>query len=226
MHGRGAGSWLEAIPGEKALTLSPSDFCLAASLHLGINLPFSSWGLICQCGKEVNEFHLLTCKLGGGPVWQHNEIVAGWNSCLQDLTIHHHKEPRFRYLGNKDRPDIVVFDSGVGAGLDLDVALTHPWQKDFILHTASEDGFAAAHMENIKRRKYSSNQLHLHGSSSSPDFKPLVFEHFGRWGSDAEVYLNLLESDQEAQLVNAMRQNFKDIGDVSLRFSCNTATQE
>ena len=77
VHGRGAGSWLEAIPGEKVLALSPSDFRLAASLCLGINLPFSSWGLICQCGKEVDEFYLLTCKLGGGPVWEHNEIVAG-----------------------------------------------------------------------------------------------------------------------------------------------------
>ena len=35
--------------------------------------------------------HLLTCKLNGGPVWEHDEIVAGWSSYLHDLNLHHRK---------------------------------------------------------------------------------------------------------------------------------------
>ena len=139
-------------------------------------------------------------------MWEHNGIVTGWSSCLQDLRIIKNLD-RFRYLGNEDRPDIVVFDSGVGAGLDLDVALTHPWRKDFILHTASEDGFAAAQMENIKRRKYSNEQLH--GSSSSPDFKPLVFEHFGRWGSEAKAYLNFLAKRSRSSVGKCNEAEFR-----------------
>ena len=42
-------------------------------------MPFSSWSNSCECGKslesDTDEYHLLTCNTGGGPVYTHNSIV-------------------------------------------------------------------------------------------------------------------------------------------------------
>ena len=72
---------------------------------------------MCDCGKDVDNYHLLTCKLGCGLVWEHDEIVAGWSSCLHELNLHHKKEVRYQYVDNEKRPDIqvVVLDSSAGS---------------------------------------------------------------------------------------------------------------
>ena len=77
VRGRRAGAWLQAIPTYETLALEPGKFRLAASLRLGAQLPFEDWGLVCDCGKEGDNYHLLTYKMGGSPVWEHDEIVAG-----------------------------------------------------------------------------------------------------------------------------------------------------
>ena len=46
---KGAGSWLEAIPTEESLALKPSEFRLAASLRLGVPLPYNEWNILCDC---------------------------------------------------------------------------------------------------------------------------------------------------------------------------------
>ena len=51
---------------------------------LDIPAPFVNWNLQCECGKLADEYHL-TCKHGGGPVWQHDEIVNAWSTCLHEL---------------------------------------------------------------------------------------------------------------------------------------------
>ena len=61
-------------------------------------------------------------------MWQHDEIVNACSTCLHELKIHHEKEPRHRYSGNENRPDIVVYDSGCND--DLDVAMAHPFSQD------------------------------------------------------------------------------------------------
>ena len=116
---------------------------MAASLRLGAQIPFEDWRLVCDCGKDVDNYHLLTCKMGGGPVWKHDEIVAGWSSCLHELNLHHKKEVRYGYVDNEKRPDIVVFDSGAGSSIDLDIALSHPWSQEAMKGSATTDGYAA-----------------------------------------------------------------------------------
>ena len=186
-QGQGAGSWLEAIPTEEALALKPNEFRLAASLRLGIPPPFVDWNIQCECGRPVDDYHLITCKFGGGPVWQHDEIVNAWSSCLHELKIHHDKEPRHRYSGNDNRPDIVMYDSG--SSYDLDVALAHPFSSDALRKASQEGGSAAARREERKRVKYQAQVLL---DTSSLSFTPLVFEHFGRWGTTAMDFLNSL----------------------------------
>ena len=84
ISGKGAGSWLEAIPTEEILALKPNKFCLAASLRLDIPAHFVNWNIQCECGKLADEYHLLTCKHGGGSVWQHDEIVNAWSTSSKD----------------------------------------------------------------------------------------------------------------------------------------------
>ena len=53
---------------------------------------------------------------GGGPVWLHNSVVRVWSKCFSQLRIVHkiepYKEPQHCYSGNKNQPDIVMYDSG------------------------------------------------------------------------------------------------------------------
>ena len=54
-------------------------------------------------------------------------MVAEWWQCFRDLQVHHKKEPKNQYIDNKDRPDIIVYDSGIGANVELDFFLAHPF---------------------------------------------------------------------------------------------------
>ena len=66
--------------------------------------------------------------------------------------------------------------------------MAHPWASDCLSKTSSEAGYGAKRKE--KRDAKYGNELHL--GSMTPAFIPLVMEHFGRWGSKAENYLNVL----------------------------------
>ena len=191
IQGPGCGSWLEAAPSSDRLAFKPSEFRLAALLRLGCPMPFKSLAPICECGKEADDYgyHFLTCKHGGGPVWQHDSVVAGWCECLKEVGLHHRKEVRDRYTNNSNRPDIVVFDAGDGSNIDLDISLSHPWSCEAFPRSSSESGCAASRREEKKKVKYLKDLL---PGGSTPNFAPLVFEHFGHWGNTATDYLNTL----------------------------------
>ena len=116
---------LAAIPSSDKL---PSEFQLAVCLRLGLSLPFQSWITEYECGKttNINGYHLITCKFGGGPVWTHNRMIDRWCDMLRELRLTFHKEPRDRYTNNENRPDIVVYDTVDGVSSDLDISIAHP----------------------------------------------------------------------------------------------------
>ena len=108
--------------------------CLSVCLFLPVCLPVC----LSVC---------LSRKHGGGPLWSHNRILSVWSECLNNLQIHHKKEPRNRYTETDDRPDIVVFDTDNGKNIDLDISLAHPWSNDVIKLAAREQCFAAKRRE-------------------------------------------------------------------------------
>ena len=67
---------LSAILSLSHVALSLHDFHLATMMRLGCVIPASS--NCCDCGKEldIQGYHLITCKTGGGPVHTHNSIVS------------------------------------------------------------------------------------------------------------------------------------------------------
>ena len=73
----------------------------------------------------------------------------------------------------------------MGSTKKLDIALAHPWSKDTIKGAAKEGGYVAAKREVKKITKYNSELLH---GGSKPHMIPLVFEHFGHWGSEGEKF--------------------------------------
>ena len=77
-----------------------------------------------------------------------------------------------------------------GCSYDIDVAMAHPFIQDTLKQAALEEGFAAARRQERKMIKYKKQQLA--GNTSSLNFTPLVFEHFGTWGSEATNYFNKL----------------------------------
>ena len=157
-------------------TQSPKECRLASRLRLGLHMAGNNWITQCECGKGVDRegYHLLTCKVGGGPVWEHNMILSGWGECLEELQICHHKEPRNRYAESEDRQDVVFFDLESGHDVELDISLAHPWSLDTIRQAGQEDGYAALKREGKKMEKYGHEVL-LCGSK--PDLIPLVFQY-------------------------------------------------
>ena len=189
VSGEGAAAWLQAVPMIDELALNTCEFRIAVCLRLVLPLPFYQWITTCDCKASLDHlgFHLLICNKGGGLVWVHDSVVAGWSSCLRELDIHHKKEQRNSYLKNSDRSDIAIFDSSSACNLEVDISLVHPWAKDILKGSSRQRGHAARKREEEKDLKYAKELL---PSGQAPKVIPLVFEHFGNWGVKASSYLD------------------------------------
>ena len=104
LQGKGAGAWLSDVPSSKKFALSPNNFISAASIRLGISVPFPEWVNKCDCGRtldikdsDADGFHLITCKNGGGPVWTHDSMMSVWSECLSSVHLPHKCEPTDHY---------------------------------------------------------------------------------------------------------------------------------
>ena len=89
--GKGAETWLDAIPTSEVFSLDTHEFRLVTFLRLGLSIHLSNWMTTCNCGATLDGsgHHLLTCKSGGGPVWSHEAIASTWSDCLRELNVHH-----------------------------------------------------------------------------------------------------------------------------------------
>ena len=86
-----------------------------------------------------------------------------------------------------------MFDPNTGQNLDLNVSLAHPWSKD-IRRASRENGYATmARQDNKKIKKKFVPGGHVLRCLS------LVIEHFGRWGTNVENFLQHL-SQQSGNL--------------------------
>ena len=199
-QGRGSEAWLEALPSSDRYAFIAKDFRLASYLRLGLPMLFKSCINKCECGVELDGtgYHL-TCKIGGGPVWQHDSVVSGWCSCLNELQLHHRKEPRDQYTESENRPDVLMYNE---TSTELDVSMAHPWSKD-ILNTASKEaGYAAERREMRKKSKYEPLSVQ---DGTTPNLVPLVFEHFGFWGQEADNFLNSLSKKSRIRKAEVLK---------------------
>ena len=142
----------------------------------------------------------------GPPVWTHETVANIWSDCLKHLHITHQREPLNRYSNTDDRPDIIAFDADSGCDIELDISIAHPWAGHTLLQSAIEDGVAAAKREQEKIQKYA-NELDIWGNPSS--CIPIVFEHFGRWGKQANQFLHQLSLQSVNEDGSPNRHEFK-----------------
>ena len=88
-----------------------------------------------------------------------------------------------------DRPEIIVYDTVVGANGELDVSLAHPFSKDIFTRASREERFAAKRED---KEDTEILQSRAPPGLCSPASIPMVFEHFGCWSVTAETYPNQL----------------------------------
>ena len=69
------------------------------------------------------------------------------------------------------------------------------------------DGYAASVREERKREKYSEERL---PGGYEANCIPLVFEHFGKWGSEAEAFLHRLAKQSSSISGSQNISNFKN----------------
>ncbi len=88
-------------------------------------------------------------------------------------------------------PDRYVAKSFFRPVAELDIAISYPISKDILSRAAYIDGAAASRRKKIKHTKYKSQLLPRAFATTTI---PLVFQHYGRWGDEAQQFLRLFLS--------------------------------
>ena len=104
-------------------------------------------------------------------------------------------------------------DTSSGTSIDLDISLAHPWSSEVFPSSSKVDGLASKRREERKKIKYQDERL---PTGNQIIFKPLVIEHFGRWGDEGDQYLRSLGSQSfdkngrrnSAQFMDHWRKKF------------------
>ena len=100
---------------------------------------------------------------------------------------------------------------------------THPFSKDILSRAAYIDGAATSRREKIKHTKYDSQLL---PGGYAPTAIPLVFEHYGRWGDEAQQFLKTLSLMSYDEDGHQNASNLQHIGDNVYQFSYNNVMLE
>ena len=85
------------------------------------------------------------------------------------------------------------------------MSLAHPWSQDIIRRASKENGHAVVTTEEKKMKKYS-EELDPGGYVSR--CVPLVIEHFGRWDTKAEYFLQHLSQQSANPVANSNASMF------------------
>lgn len=81
-QGYSAGAWIKAVPASGKFAVKPNENCLAAwgCFPMPFSCCISSYKFGSRLGTKG--FHLLCCKEGGGPNWEHNTMVSRWSDWM------------------------------------------------------------------------------------------------------------------------------------------------
>ena len=184
--GSESGAWVLATPQTQHHVLSPEEFSSGVKLRLGLPIPQASGLVTCantKCKTPIDNegVHLLTCAKGPGRVRLHDRMVRVWHSAVLSTSLQANVEQRGLYSDGR-RPDIVVPDFSEGRALHLDFSATHPCTPSNIAMSSNTTGAAAAKREREK----------ILYSDCEGIFIPVVTEHHGTWGEEAQKLLKML----------------------------------
>jgi hypothetical protein len=184
--GKGAASWLCAIPSVPELFLPSSHFVVAVSLLLG--LPVCSEAS-CLCGNVADPLgvHFLTCKHLGGPISRHDRMVNEFCRLIRAAGVVVEKEA-LHYLDDGSRLDFVAHSMGERSShLVGDMKVVCPVVPSRILASSREPLSTALAGEKQKVKKYGAAC-----AAKGMSFTPVVFECFGSASPAAEKLISRL----------------------------------
>ena len=115
------------------------------------------------------------------PVREHDSIISVWSTCLRSVGVYHKQEVKYRYVDSSGSPDIVTFESGNLSNAEIDVFLARPYNEEPISTSAKVNGHAAS----VREKKIEKYAQFRHHGGFTPEVIPLVFKHYGKWGSGA-----------------------------------------
>ena len=84
--------------------------------------------------------------------------------------------------------------------------MAHPWSKDILNRASKEAGYAAERREMRKKSKYKALSVQ---DGTTLNLVPLVFEHFGFCGQEADNFLNSLSKKSKDSEGRSNEANFR-----------------
>ena len=103
----------------------------------------------CDCGVMLDAFgfQFLTCKVGGGAVWQNNLLVSTWSRGPIETKLSQETDTLTRRI-----IEILLILTPIYSSEDLDVSMAHPLSANAVKGAAVESGYAAREKERGQER--------------------------------------------------------------------------
>ena len=139
-----------------------SSCLLLFPLHLyGVEMAFWGWILVLQGWvgprQPQEQRHQCnqrqTCGYGAMPLSSYKIVTYEWDQskftkvdCLQKFL-------GLQYLNNNDRPDIVIFDTGILCDVEIAISFAHPRNREICRNSSRVNGFETrSHRCQIQQR--------------------------------------------------------------------------
>jgi hypothetical protein len=182
---------------------SPYVFAERLCFRLGITFPTLPDG-ICNCGDEINHFHVLSgCKTGNQRQCKHDAVkneyqrLGTCSGLTTNMEVSDHNIITDIY--SKERIDLKFNNYENARALFADIMITNVGQKKYVEATNyCTPGHAASIGESIKIDKYRAKC-----ESIMDMFEPIVIEDHGRFGERARLVTNCL--------INRIKHRFSSV---------------
>ena len=216
---KGSGAWLSALPIQSlGYTLNKQEFRDSVCLRYGWNIPNTP--SFCQCGKENNIDHTLSCKKGGYVGMRHNRVRDLEAALMKEVCHNVQIEPELlpiegdgpRRGNTAEKARLDVAGVGVWGAYEktfLDIRIMHPNCPTYA-NKSIEDVYKVHEKE--KKNKYNERVLQIEKGS----FTPIVGSTFGGWGTEADRHHKRIatliadkKNEDYADVVNHIRTRLR-----------------
>jgi len=164
-----------AIPTKKELSLNSTEMRLALRILLGVSPEMKAKKCECKSDKDLDIFHALSCKIGGGSIRRHDSVKDVFGEILKLARLSYEMEPTQALRGNKLRPDFIVRYGYDGHDIAFDLTIESPVSSNPVPKVAINDD--QKFLMQAARTKILKYQEECEKNNTS--FVPIVLSAFG-----------------------------------------------